>query len=134
MEATKPITKKRQQTKDKIIAAIGESNGLLTVVAKRTGLHYCTVMEYAKYPDVRQAITEAKERMLDFAESKLWEKIRDGDNTMIIFFLKTQGKARGYIERAEFTGANGTPLLNINVNSTHTQDNIENVVSRLSAN
>jgi len=41
------------------------------------------------------------ESMLDYAESKLMEHISDGDVTSLIFFLKTKGKKRGYVERTE---------------------------------
>lgn len=111
-ETTNCPSEKREETKERIIAAIRKANGLLTLVAKTTGLHYTTVKNYVHdYAEVKQAVIESKEKMLDFAESKLWEKIEAGDNTMIIFYLKTQGKARGYIERSEFTGAEGTPLV-----------------------
>lgn len=48
-----------------------------------------------------EMIEDADESLLDFAESKLVEHINDGDVTSLIFFLKTKGKKRGYIERSE---------------------------------
>ena len=102
---------KRDNTAQRIIEAIKHSDGLLTDAAKKAHVGYTTLWRYTKdYSSVEQAVKEAKETMLDFAESKLYGKIRDGDNTAIIFFLKTQGKARGYIERQELTGANGGPI------------------------
>jgi hypothetical protein len=44
---------------------------------------------------------KAKERFLDFLESKLVEQINGGNTTSIIFALKTKGKNRGYVERQE---------------------------------
>ncbi len=103
--------KKREETAARIIKALHESNGLLTEAAALSGIGYRTINRYvAEYPSVKEAAQEAKERMLDFAESKLYSKIKDGDNTCIIFYLKTQGKSRGYIEREELTGADGVPV------------------------
>jgi hypothetical protein len=39
--------------------------------------------------------------------------IKDGNVAATIFFLKTQGKRRGYIERQEVTGAEGAPIIEI---------------------
>jgi len=44
-------------------------------------------------------------------ESKLYSKALAGDTTSMIFFLKTQGKKRGYIERQEITGEDGNELV-----------------------
>nr|DAS49651.1 MAG TPA: putative terminase small subunit [Caudoviricetes sp.] len=55
----------------------------------------------SKSKRLQELISEADEALLDFAESKLVEKINDGDTTSLIFFLKTKGKKRGYIERTE---------------------------------
>ena len=94
------ISKKRLDTATRIIKVIKESNGLLTLAARKIGLNYSTVWRYTQeFPSVKQAVHEAKETMLDFAEGKLYENMRAGDNTAIIFFLKTQGKQRGYIEK-----------------------------------
>jgi len=38
---------------------------------------------------------------LDFAESQLHKQIKEGNSTSTIFYLKTKGKKRGYIERQE---------------------------------
>ena len=104
-------SKKREQTAARIIKAIGETNGLLTVAAAKAGVSYTTINRYvADFPSVKQAAIDAHERMLDFAEGKLYSKIKAGDNVAILFYLKTQGKARGYIERQEFTGAGGEPI------------------------
>lgn len=104
-------SKKREATALRIINAIGESSGLLTLAAKKAGLGYTTVWRYTQdFPSVKQAVIEAKERMIDFAEGKLYEKIKEGDNVAIIFYLKTQAKHRGYIERAEVSGIGGEPI------------------------
>lgn len=55
-------------------------------------------------------ITDARESMIDTAESMLYKQIGEGNTTAIIFFLKTQGRQRGYIERQELTGADGERL------------------------
>lgn len=103
---TKVTTEKRDQTASRIIKAIMESTGFLTVAAQRAGVTYRTVWRYANdYPSVRQAVLESKEAMLDLAENRLLENIKKGDNTSIIFYLKTQGKARGYIEKTEIMAA-----------------------------
>ena len=46
---------------------------------------------------------------LDFAESQLHKQISDNSTAATIFYLKTKGKKRGYIERQEITGADGMP-------------------------
>lgn len=98
----KEPSKKRQQTAKKIIKAIEGSHGLLTIAAQKCGLNRSTVWRYVQdYPSVKKAVEEAQEVMLDFAESKLYKKIDDGDMTAIIFYLKTRGKHRGYVERQE---------------------------------
>ena len=42
-----------------------------------------------------------QESLLDLAECKLLENIENNENTAIIFYLKTKGKKRGYIEKQE---------------------------------
>ena len=49
--------------------------------------------------DFKKEVELVREDLLDFAESKLWEKIVSGNLTAIIFYLKCQGQRRGYIDK-----------------------------------
>ncbi len=51
-----------------------------------------------KHKNLDEMLKESEEAMIDFAESKLMENIQDGEVTSLIFFLKTKGKNRGYVE------------------------------------
>lgn len=66
----------------------------------------------AKSKKLQELVEEADESLLDFAESKLVEHINDGDVTSLIFFLKTKGKKRGYVERSEHD-VNANPFLEL---------------------
>jgi len=59
---------------------------------------------------LREVYDDARESMLDIGEQSLYTKVEAGDIAALIFFLKTQGKNRGYTERQETTGPNGGPV------------------------
>jgi hypothetical protein len=52
---------------------------------------------------------------LDFAESQLHKQIGDQNTSATIFYLKTKGKKRGYVERQEITGIDGDNVFSIKV-------------------
>lgn len=60
--------------------------------------------------EIKTALAEMLVADLDYAENKMWELIKEGNVAALLFFLKTKGKERGYAERRELTGSNGTPL------------------------
>ena len=51
--------------------------------------------------EFKHSCKDVEESLLDLAENRLLEKIDKYDITAIIFFLKTKGKKRGYIEKQE---------------------------------
>ena len=51
--------------------------------------------------EFKHSCKDVEESLLDLAENRLLEKIDNSDITAIIFFLKTKGKKRGYIEKQE---------------------------------
>jgi len=106
------VTKQNGFTAKQVLKAVDGSGGLVTTIANRLGCSRMTVYNYMKkYATVADAIQEEREGLLDMAESELLKQIRGGNMTAIIFFLKTQGKARGYVERQEFTGADGNKII-----------------------
>lgn len=96
----------------KMVELILKHNGNVSAVAKAMKCSRQTITNYAnEYPAVKTAIQDARENVLDLAESKLATAIRKGAPWAICFYLKTQGKSRGYVERQEHTGAEGGPIL-----------------------
>jgi hypothetical protein len=65
---------------------------------------------YNKYPDFRDRVAIVNEEVKDYVESKIMDKIRDDDTTMLIFYAKTKMKDRGYVERQEITGKDGIEI------------------------
>lgn len=95
-------------TAEEVAKAIEQSKGILAVAARSLSCNRGTVDNYIKrYPTVKKAFDEANETTIDFVESKLLKNIDDGDTASIIFFLKTKGKNRGYVERQEISGKDG---------------------------
>jgi len=93
------------------IAAIQQAKGNLTKAAEALGIGRATLYRYVNSKlTIKAALDEARESLIDTAENKLADEIEKGNMTAIIFFLKTQGKKRGYVERQEITGEDGKPL------------------------
>lgn len=89
-------------TAEQVIEAIEATYGNVTMAAKRLGVHRRTLYNYRdRYVTVERAMEDSREELIDFTESKLLEQIRGGNLTAMIFFLKTQAKHRGYVERQE---------------------------------
>ena len=84
------------------INAIHEARGMLSTAADRLGVTRKAVYDAVhRSADVAQALDRGTERTKDFAESALYLRMGRGDVAAIIFYLKTQAKDRGYIERQQ---------------------------------
>jgi predicted transcriptional regulator len=83
-------------------AALREAKGMVSIAARRLGVsHQAVSQRVAKHPTLRDARDEAREEMTDIAELRLYERIQAGEGWAVCFYLKTQGKERGYVERTE---------------------------------
>ena len=54
-----------------------------------------------KSEELKQALTDARDEMIDLGEEKLIDLVRRGNPNAVFFILKTLGKSRGYIEKQE---------------------------------
>ena len=87
---------------ERVATALEESKGMVSVAAKKLGCHPDTVRNYARrYQSVSKALEEAREGMLDAAELALYGAVVRGEAWAVCFYLKTQGKSRGYVERQQ---------------------------------
>ncbi len=93
---------------DDLTAQLEKDKGNIAATARKFGVMRSTV--YARISDspvLQKVLTDARESMLDNAESVLYKKVLEGSTPELIFFLKTQGRNRGYVERQELTGKDG---------------------------
>lgn len=95
-------TNKIQHTKERILEALEKSLGVVTTACKNVGVDRSTFYKYLKEDEeFAEAVKELENVALDFAESQLHKQIQEGVPTSTIFYLKTKGKRRGYVERQE---------------------------------
>jgi hypothetical protein len=93
---------KTEQHKKAMLDALEKSLGVVTSACKIVGIGRTTHYEWMKDDaDYKKAVEEIGDVAIDFAESQLHKQIQDGNSTATIFFLKTKGKKRGYVESQE---------------------------------
>jgi hypothetical protein len=93
---------KQRYTQEQVTTALEQSKGMVTVAARLLGCVPNTVQAYIdRYPQVAEARAQQREGMTDVAELALYKAIQSGEAWAVCFYLKTQGKSRGYVERVE---------------------------------
>jgi hypothetical protein len=110
MDLTNNMNESRHIKKESILKALEQSLGVVTVACKKADVPRSTFYKWLK-EDAAFAleVSDIENIALDFAESQLHSQIGGGNTSATIFYLKTKGKKRGYIERQEITGADGMP-------------------------
>lgn len=87
---------------DKIIQIYEKKGCNITATCTALGISRKTFYEWKeKKKKLAEGLEAAEESIIDFAESKLVEHINNDDVQALIFFLRTKGKKRGYVEKTE---------------------------------
>ena len=97
--------------KKAMIQALEKALGIVTQACKVVGISRQTHYNWMNSDeDYKTAVEDLGDVALDFAESKLHKLIDSGNPAATIFYLKTKGKNRGYVERQEIAVAEKKPL------------------------
>ena len=84
------------------MSALERSRGMVSIAARLLKCNRQTIYNAAKqHPEIKEAMDGERELMLDTAELKLIESVNKGQAWAVCFFLKTQGRKRGYIEKQD---------------------------------
>jgi len=97
--------------KKDLLDALERSLGIVSTACEKVGVDRKTHYNWMKDdPEYKEAVRAIEERTIDFAESHLHALIKDKNPAATIFFLKTKGKNRGYVERQEIEVNDSRPL------------------------
>tara|TARA_R100000152_G_C6782027_1_gene218036 strand:+ start:1569 stop:1922 length:354 start_codon:yes stop_codon:yes gene_type:complete len=103
--------------KESVIKALEASLGVVTIACKKLGLPRSTFYKWIKEDkDFEKKVKDIENIALDFAESQLHNQIEKGNTSATIFYLKTKGKKRGYVEKSELDVTSGDEPVKININ------------------
>ena len=96
------VVHKTNRNKIRMLEELKRSMGIVSLACDKANLSRTQFYKWLKEDDdFRQKYEEIEERQIDFVESRLFQNIKNGDATSIIFYLKTKGKKRGYQEETE---------------------------------
>jgi predicted DNA-binding transcriptional regulator AlpA len=88
--------------KKELVVALRKHLGIISSACEVLGVSRTTYYKYYNEDEAfRNEVDTIGEHTLDFVESKLFDLINNGNVAATIFYMKTKGKRRGYIERQE---------------------------------
>ncbi len=118
-KVTKYLTK--AQKKKLLLKELEKSLGIVSTACVKAGISRNTFyIYYRDDEDFKAEVDAMDDYVLDYVENKNFENIKSGDVKSIMFYLKTKGKNRGFVEKTEQT-------INHNINSIDIQTSSEDV-------
>ena len=94
--------KTTERKKEVFLTTFDKGLGNISTACDKAGIGRSTFYRWIKADKkFAEAVDDINEKSIDFAETALKKLISDGNVTSIIFYLKTKGKDRGYVEKIE---------------------------------
>jgi len=113
-----------EKKKVALLKALDRCLGVVTPACKEVGISRNQFyIYYNTDPDFRKAVDDIQDITLDFAESQLLQKIKEGSEKAILFYMKYKGRKRGYTDSLDVT-TNGRDITEIKlIHITNNKDN-----------
>ena len=107
--------KNPERTKKILLAALEKNLGLISQSCKEVGICRTVYYNYLKEDEeFKKRVDEINEATIDFVEGQLYNKIKEGSEKSILFYMRYKGKKRGYTESVDIT-SNGEKLSNVQI-------------------
>lgn len=90
--------------KENLLKALEKTLGIVTPACEEVGVSRETFYRYYNSDEeFKRKVDEIQEIQIDFVESELFKKIRDGSERSILFYMRYKGKKRGYTDSIDIT-------------------------------
>lgn len=90
--------------------ALTHARGMCSAAAKVLGCSRRAVQDYIhRHPELAEHLAEARDMQKDLTELSLFRAIDKGESWAVLYYLKTQCRDRGYIEKVDI-GADASTL------------------------
>ena len=126
--------KDREAAMADFLIAYEKSLGVLKPACEMTGMCRKTIWEWRKkYPEFDEACRECEETAIDFVESKMFKSIDKGgkgSESLMIFYLKTKAKHRGYVEKQEIDMSAEVKGVTVNVTNPETAQVLQDIIDK----
>jgi len=94
------MTKKKAKQKQ-FIEVYKKSVFNVSAACKKLKITRACYYKWLKEKRFAAQVSDAKEELIDFVETKLIQQVNNNNLGAICFYLKCQGKQRGYIEKLQ---------------------------------
>lgn len=93
--------KNKKEKQDDFLDALRITLGNISTACEKAGISRRTYYDWMEHEAFRDRCEDVNERTVDLVEGELLKNIRSGNVTAQVFYLKSKGKKRGYVERTE---------------------------------
>ena len=111
--------------KEQLLIALEKNLGIVTAACKEVGISRDSYYDYYnKDEEFRRKVDDINEIAIDFTESQLFKKIKQGSERSILFFMKYKGRKRGYTDSVDITSG-GKTITDIRLIQIKSKDDLD---------